>query len=66
MAEAIRNAKAELPVSDAVKEALPDEARTLHRLLGSRGDSPACATTRPIRWRWTYWWWTRRRWSTWR
>ena len=40
MAEAIRNAKADLPVSDAVKEALPDEARTLHRLLGSRGDSP--------------------------
>ncbi len=40
MAEAIRNAKAELPVSDAVKQALPDEARTLHRLLGSRGDSP--------------------------
>ena len=40
MAEAIRNAKAELPVSEAVKEALPDEARTLHRLLGSRGDSP--------------------------
>ena len=40
MAEAIRNAKAELPVSDAVKAALPDEARTLHRLLGSRGDSP--------------------------
>ncbi|MCW8155534.1 exodeoxyribonuclease V subunit alpha [Stutzerimonas stutzeri] len=40
MAEAIRNAKAELPVSDAVKEVLPDEARTLHRLLGSRGDSP--------------------------
>ncbi|MGE6530424.1 exodeoxyribonuclease V subunit alpha [Pseudomonas sp. NPDC077382] len=39
MAEAIRNAKADLPVSDAVKEALPDEARTLHRLLGSRGDS---------------------------
>jgi exodeoxyribonuclease V alpha subunit len=40
MAEAIRNAKAELPVSDAVKNALPDEARTLHRLIGSRGDSP--------------------------
>ncbi|WP_407297862.1 exodeoxyribonuclease V subunit alpha [Stutzerimonas zhaodongensis] len=40
MAEAIRNAKAELPVSDEVKAALPDEARTLHRLLGSRGDSP--------------------------
>ncbi|EQM81383.1 exodeoxyribonuclease V subunit alpha [Stutzerimonas stutzeri] len=40
MAEAIRNAKADLPVSDAVKQALPDEARTLHRLLGSRGDSP--------------------------
>lgn len=55
MAEAIRNAKAELPVSDPVKEALPDEARTLHRLLGSRGDSPVCVTTRPTRWRWTYW-----------
>ncbi|AOE82640.1 exodeoxyribonuclease V subunit alpha [Pseudomonas sp. TCU-HL1] len=40
MAEAIRNAKAELPVSDAVKAALPEEARTLHRLLRSRGDSP--------------------------
>lgn len=40
MAEAIRNAKANLPVSAAIKAALPDEARTLHRLLGSRGDSP--------------------------
>lgn len=40
MAEAIRNAKAELPVSDAIKAALPEEARTLHRLLGSRGDTP--------------------------
>ncbi|WP_313024060.1 exodeoxyribonuclease V subunit alpha [Pseudomonas lopnurensis] len=40
MAEAVRNAKAELPVSDTIKAALPDEARTLHRLLGSRGDSP--------------------------
>ncbi|KFX70776.1 exodeoxyribonuclease V subunit alpha [Pseudomonas taeanensis MS-3] len=40
MAEAIRNAKAALPVSDAVKAHLPEEARTLHRLLGSRGDSP--------------------------
>ncbi|WP_375740855.1 exodeoxyribonuclease V subunit alpha [Pseudomonas boanensis] len=40
MAEAIRNAKAELPVGDSIKAALPEEARTLHRLLGSRGDSP--------------------------
>ncbi|MCQ4311494.1 exodeoxyribonuclease V subunit alpha [Pseudomonas stutzeri] len=40
MAEAIRNAKTNLPISDALKDALPDEARTLHRLLGSRGDSP--------------------------
>ena len=40
MAEAIRNAKAQLPVSESIKAALPDEARTLHRLLGSRGDSP--------------------------
>jgi len=40
MAEAIRNAKAALPVSESIKAALPDEARTLHRLLGSRGDSP--------------------------
>lgn len=39
MAEAIRNAKAELPVDDAIKALLPEEARTLHRLLGSRGDS---------------------------
>lgn len=40
MAEAIRNAKSALPVSEAVKAALPEQARTLHRLLGSRGDSP--------------------------
>ncbi|AYC31009.1 exodeoxyribonuclease V subunit alpha [Pseudomonas cavernae] len=40
MAEALRNAKAALPVSEAVKAALPEEARTLHRLLGSRGDNP--------------------------
>ena len=40
MAEAIRNAKAELPVSDAIKAALPGHARTLHRLLGAHGDSP--------------------------
>lgn len=40
MAEALRTAKAALPVSEALKAALPDEARTLHRLLGSRGDSP--------------------------
>jgi exodeoxyribonuclease V alpha subunit len=40
MAEAIRNAKAALPVSEAIKAALPEEARTLHRLLGSRGDTP--------------------------
>ncbi len=40
MAEAIRNAKASLPVGEAIKAALPEEARTLHRLLGSRGDSP--------------------------
>jgi exodeoxyribonuclease V alpha subunit len=41
MAEAIRNAKAELPLADELKVLLPEEARTLHRLLGSRGDSPA-------------------------
>ena len=41
MAEAIRNAKANLPLADELKALLPEEARTLHRLLGSRGDSPA-------------------------
>lgn len=41
MAEAIRNAKASLPLTDELKALLPEEARTLHRLLGSRGDSPA-------------------------
>ncbi|VXA98559.1 exonuclease V (RecBCD complex), alpha chain [Pseudomonas sp. 8AS] len=40
MAEAIRNAKADLPVGETIKAALPEEARTLHRLLGSRGDTP--------------------------
>lgn len=40
MAEAIRLAKAKLPISDELKAKLPDEACTLHRLLGSRGDTP--------------------------
>ena len=40
MAEAIRNAKASLPVSAELKAALPEQASTLHRLLGSRGDRP--------------------------
>jgi exodeoxyribonuclease V alpha subunit len=40
MAEAIRMAKASLPVSDELKAALPEQASTLHRLLGSRGDRP--------------------------
>ncbi|MDP3847804.1 MAG: exodeoxyribonuclease V subunit alpha [Pseudomonas sp.] len=40
MAEAIRQAKANLPVSDSIKAALPEQASTLHRLLGSRGDRP--------------------------
>ncbi|MEO4048026.1 exodeoxyribonuclease V subunit alpha [Pseudomonas sp. CAU 1711] len=41
MAEALRHAKASLPLADELKALLPEEARTLHRLLGSRGDSPA-------------------------
>jgi exodeoxyribonuclease V alpha subunit len=41
MAEAIRNARDALPLADELKALLPDEARTLHRLIGSRGDSPA-------------------------
>jgi len=41
MAEAISNARDALPLADDLKALLPDEARTLHRLLGSRGDSPA-------------------------
>ena len=41
MAEAIRTARDALPLAAELKALLPDEARTLHRLLGSRGDSPA-------------------------
>lgn len=40
MAEAIRQAKAQLPVAEAIKHMLPEQARTLHRLLGAHGDSP--------------------------
>ncbi|KPV40327.1 hypothetical protein AN478_07335 [Thiohalorhabdus denitrificans] len=36
MQEAIRHAKAELPLDDGLKARIPEEARTLHRLLGSR------------------------------
>jgi exodeoxyribonuclease V alpha subunit len=39
MQEAVRAAKASLPVSDAVRARIPDEASTLHRLLGARPQS---------------------------
>ncbi len=35
----IRAVKSDLPVAPAVREAIPDEASTIHRLLGSRGPS---------------------------
>lgn len=37
--EAIREQKAKLPVSQAVRDTLPETASTLHRLLGARPDS---------------------------
>jgi exodeoxyribonuclease V alpha subunit len=37
--ESIRNAKATLACSDAIKERMPEEVTTLHRLLGRRRDS---------------------------
>ena len=36
MEEAVRAAKARTPLADAVRERIPDEASTLHRLLGAR------------------------------
>ncbi len=39
MQESIRNALEGLPVDEDVREAMPDEARTLHRLLGVRPHS---------------------------
>jgi len=40
MSEAIRRAKASLPVAETLREKLPESAQTLHRLLGSRENSP--------------------------
>jgi len=40
MSEAIRRAKAALPLDAALKDRLPQSAQTLHRLLGSRADRP--------------------------
>jgi exodeoxyribonuclease V alpha subunit len=39
MQEAIRAARASLPVDDAVRARIPDDARTIHRLLGARPES---------------------------
>jgi exodeoxyribonuclease V alpha subunit len=39
--EAIRTARAGLPVADDVKARIPDETSTIHRLLGVRRDSTA-------------------------
>ena len=38
--EAVKNAKAALPCSQEIKDRLPDEASTIHRLLRSVPDSP--------------------------
>lgn len=38
--EAVRRAKHRLPVSPATRDAIPDTASTLHRLLGARRDAP--------------------------
>ncbi|MBI5013917.1 MAG: exodeoxyribonuclease V subunit alpha [Deltaproteobacteria bacterium] len=38
--EAVRGARAGLPCAEAVRRAIPEEASTLHRLLGSRPGSP--------------------------
>lgn len=35
LTESISNAKAKLPLSDEIKQAIPEQASTLHRLLGS-------------------------------
>lgn len=40
LAEAIRQAKQTLPVAEEIRAILPEQAQTLHRLLGSRGDRP--------------------------
>ncbi len=39
MQEAIHQAKQQLPVDDRIRSAIPEEAMTLHRLLGARMDS---------------------------
>mgnify|MGYP003402140423 FL=1 len=39
LSESIGRAVSELPVSDAVRQAIPTEVSTLHRLLGSRPDT---------------------------
>lgn len=39
LTESIRNAKEKLPLSAAQKVLIPEEAQTLHRLLGAQGDT---------------------------
>jgi exodeoxyribonuclease V alpha subunit len=39
--EAVRHAKHQLPVEAATRDTIPDEASTLHRLLGARPDTTA-------------------------
>ena len=38
--DSVRKTKEKLTCNDALKVLIPSEARTIHRLLGSRGDSP--------------------------
>jgi exodeoxyribonuclease V alpha subunit len=39
LAESIRDAKQKLPLPDAVRALVPEQAQTLHRLLGAQGDT---------------------------
>ncbi len=39
LSESIRGAKEKLPVAERVKATIPEQAQTLHRLLGAQGDT---------------------------
>ncbi|NJM13707.1 MAG: hypothetical protein HC889_19275 [Synechococcaceae cyanobacterium SM1_2_3] len=67
--EAIRAAKPDLGRLGLQPEQLaqiPEEASTLHRLLGARPDSIYFRHDRDNPLRWMCWWWTRFRWLDWR
>ena len=65
MQDAIRASLETLRVDVHIRDVIPVEAATIHRLLGFRAGPSNSGTIGTTPCRWTSWWWTRPPWWIW-